>query len=173
MKLKQMEGEAAGGLVTFVTEFGFSAEGRGDPWEGLSGGNKIEFALPSLHWSLSGEEMEAGRLAGDCFESPGDKERGGSDLGPCCGAGLGGQEHFGEKGDGVSEGQRRESVRGIQSSGEGLGPRLQPETGRRGSAAPWKECETHGERVGQGMGPRKEPERDWSEKGGGNGGIKP
>ena len=49
MKLKQMEGEAAGGLVTFVTEFGFSAEGRGDPWEGLSGGNKIEFALPSLH----------------------------------------------------------------------------------------------------------------------------
>lgn len=41
-------------------------------------------------------------------------------------------------------------MRGIQSSGEGLGLRLQPETGRGGSAAPRKECETHGgERVGQ------------------------
>ena len=102
-----MEGEAAGGLVTFVIEFGFSAEGRGDPWEGLSGGSKIKFALQSLPWSLSGEETEAGRPAGDRFESPGDKERGGSDLG--CGAAVGGQEHFGERGerqaaDRVSEG---------------------------------------------------------------------
>ena len=102
-----MEGEAAGGLVTFVIEFGFSAEGRGDPWEGLSGGSKIKFALQSLPWSLFGEETEAGRPAGDRFESPGDKERGESDLG--CGAGVGGQEHFGERGerqaaDRVSEG---------------------------------------------------------------------
>ena len=171
-----MEGEAAGGLVTFVIEFGFSAEGRGDPWEGLSGGSKIEFALQSLPWSLE-KRMKQGGRAGDSFESSGDKERGGSDLGPCCGAGVGGQEHFGERGerqatDGVSEGQRKGSVRRVQSSGEGLGLRLQPETGRRGSAGPQKECKTHGERVGQGMGPRKEPERDWSEKGGGKGGIK-
>lgn len=101
-----MEGEAAGGLVTFVIEYGFSAEGRGDPWEGLSGGSKIKFALQSLPWSLS-EETEAGRPAGDRFESPGDKEREGSDLG--CGAEVGGQEHFGESGerqaaDRVSEG---------------------------------------------------------------------
>lgn len=61
MKLKPMEGVAARGLVTFVIEFGFSAEGRGDPWEGLSGDSKIEFALQSLPWSLSGEETEARR----------------------------------------------------------------------------------------------------------------
>lgn len=47
------------------------------------------------------------RPAGDHFESLGDKERGGSDLG--CGAGVGSQEHFGERGerqatDRVSEG---------------------------------------------------------------------
>ena len=31
----------------FVIEFGFFAEGRRDAWEGLSGGNKVRFALQS------------------------------------------------------------------------------------------------------------------------------
>ena len=81
-------------------------------------------------------------------------------MGPCCGAGVGGQEHFGERGerpatDGVSEGQRRESVRRVQSSGEGLGPRLQPETGRRGSAGHERSVKLMGRGLGREWGPGK------------------
>lgn len=47
------------------------------------------------------------------------------------------------------------SVRRVQSSGEGLGPRLQPETGRRGSAGHERSVKLMGIGLGREWGPGK------------------